>query len=136
MASSVQWRLMFRVANRAAFDKCLARVLPLLGTRCEASEGRPYWKVPALWECEVSVPAAEGSAADRVLGCLLAARGLGSGWYILGTLSADCADGFSGVFATGQGGASSHVLGLEWASFEVVGAESAEPAAAPGPARV
>jgi hypothetical protein len=119
MASSVQWRLMFRVANRAAFDKCLARILPLLGDGCAAGEGRPYGKVPELWECGVTVPAAGGSAAEQVLGCLLAAQRLASGWSVLGPLSAESAAGFGGVFAVGQGGASSHVAGLEWASFEL-----------------
>src|SRR5579885_2915859 len=99
MASTVQWRLMFRVANRAAFDKCLVRTLPLLGAGCEAGDGRPYWKLPELWECAVTVPAGGGSAAEQVLGCLLSAQRLASGWYIRGTLSAECADGFGGVFA-------------------------------------
>jgi hypothetical protein len=122
MTSSVQWRLMFRVANRAAFDKCLARVLPLLGEGCETDAGRPYWKDPDLWECGVVCPATVGSAAETVLGCLLAAQQLASGWHILGLLSADSADGFSGVFAAGQSGSASNVPGLEWASFDVVAA--------------
>jgi hypothetical protein len=126
MASSVQWRLMFSVANRAAFDKCLTRTLPLLGTGCEAGEGRPYGKMPELWECDVTVPVASGSAAEQVLGCLLAAQRLASGWYILGTLSAVCADGFSGVFTTGHARAASKVPGLEWASFILVPADPAE----------
>jgi hypothetical protein len=120
MASTVQWRLMFRVADRAAFDKCLAHTLPLLGAGCEAGEGQPYWKSPELWECAVAVPISEGSVAAQVLSCLLAAQRLASGWHIFGTLSADCADGFSGVFAAGQSGAASSVPGLEWASFDVV----------------
>src|SRR5262245_32761608 len=122
MASSVQWRLIFRVANRAALDKCLARVLPVLGDGCEADAGRPYWKDPNLWECGVVCPATVESVAETVLGCLLAAQRLASGWYILGSPSADSADGFSGVFAAGQSGSASNVPGLEWASFDVVAA--------------
>ena len=133
MASTVQWRLMFRVANRAAFDKCLARTLPLLGAGCEAGDGRPYWKIPELWECAVVAPVAGESAAEQVMSCLLAAQRLASGWYILGTLSADSTEGFSGVFATGHSGSASKVSGLEWASFLVV-ALAAEPVAAPDPA--
>src|SRR5579884_3889471 len=130
MASTVQWRLMFRVANRAAFDKCLARVLPLLGGGCEAGEGRSYWKMPELWECGVTAPATGASPAEQVLGCLLAAQRLASGWYILGTLSAECAEGFGGVFAAGQSGAASRIPGLEWASFDVVPAGPAGHSAA------
>ncbi len=125
MAATIQWRLMFRVANRAAFDKCLARALPLLGAGCEGREGQPYWKVPELWECAVAAPVVGDSAAEQVLASLLAAQRLASGWYILGTLSAGCAVGFSGVFATGQSGSASKVVGLEWASFDVVAAEVA-----------
>lgn len=121
---------MFRVANRAAFDKCLARALPLIGEVSEAGEGRPYWKMPELWECAVAVPATGGSAAEQVLGCLLAAQRLASGWHILGTLSAESADGFSGVFAAGHSGAASKVFGLEWAAFDLVAASPAEPSVA------
>jgi hypothetical protein len=127
MASTVQWRLMFRVANRPAFDKCLARTLPLLGPGAEVGEGRPYWKIPELWECDVASRAPGEMAAEQVLGCLLAAQRLASGWHILGSLSGDSADGFSGVFAAGQSGSASKVLGLEWASFQVVAAASTEP---------
>jgi hypothetical protein len=127
MASSVLWRLLFRVANRPAFDRCLARALPLLGDGRDVGEGRPYWKDPALWECGVVSRATAESAAEVVLGCLLAAQRLASGWYILGSLSAESAEGFSGVFAAGQSGGSSKVPGLEWASFDVVGAGAAEP---------
>ncbi len=137
MTPTVHWRLMFRVANQAAFDKCLARTLPLLGAGSEAGAGRPYWKVPGLWECAVAVPAAGGSVAEQVLDCLLAAQRLAYGWYIFGTLSAESADGFTGVFASGHGGAGSVVPGLEWASFDVPGAGAAERGAAPniGPAK-
>jgi hypothetical protein len=118
MASVIAWRLMFRVGNRAAFDKCLARVLPLLGPGCEPGEGRPYWKIPELWECTATVPIQGESVAEQVLGCLMAAQRLAAGWYILGSLSTENADGFSGVFAVKEGGGASHVVGLEWASFQ------------------
>jgi hypothetical protein len=119
MAATVQWRLMFRVANRQALDKCLSRTLPLLGHKAEVGEGRPYWKIPELWECDVVVPTCGGTTAEQVLECLLVAQRLASGWHILGRLSAESADGFSGVFAAGQGGSASKVAGLEWASFDV-----------------
>jgi hypothetical protein len=130
MASAVRWRLLFRVANRAALDRCLGRVLRLLGEGAVAGEGMPYWKDPGLWECGVACPVPAGSVAECVLGCLLAAQRLASGWYILGSLSADRADSFGGVFAADQSGSVSKVPGLEWASFEVVPAVPAEQRAA------
>lgn len=122
MTSTIQWRLMFRVGNRAAFDKCLAHTLPLLGAGGAVGDGKPYWKIPELWEYEVTSLAASGSAAERVLGCLLTAQRLALGWYIFGTVTADNAEGFRGVFAAGQSGSVSNVPGLEWASFEVIAA--------------
>ena len=118
MASFVAFRLMFRVANRAAFERCLARVLPLLGPACEPGEGQPYWKIPELWECCVTVPAQGESVAEQVLAGLITAKRLASGWYIFGSLSTESADGFHGVFAVNEGSGSSHVVGLEWASFQ------------------
>jgi hypothetical protein len=115
---------MFRVANRAAFDRCLARTLPLLGGGLEADEGRPYWKMPELWECNIVCPLTGGSVAEQVLACLLVAQRLASGWYVLGSLSAESAVGFSGVFSRGHNGSFSTVPGLEWASFDVVAASS------------
>jgi hypothetical protein len=125
MTPSILWRLMFRVANRAAYEKCLTRTLPLLGVGCEADEGRPYWKVPELWECNVVCLLPGGSVAEQVLGCILAAQRLASGWYILGSLSAESAVGFSGVFSGGHNVSVSSVVGLEWASFDVVAARPA-----------
>jgi hypothetical protein len=131
MATTVSWRLMFRVNDRKAFDKCLARVLPQLGSGVVASEGQQYWKIPELWECDVVGPELVGSVAEQVLGCLLFANRLASGWYVFGRLSADSALGFNGVFATGPSGAKSLVVGLEWASFDIVEAVPAEPVIAP-----
>src|SRR5436190_10145642 len=99
MASVIEWGLMFRVGNQAAFDKCLARVLPLLGPGCEPGEGRPYWKIPELWECNVRIPTQGRSVAEQVLACLMTAQRLAAGWYILGSLSSEDSNGFSGVFA-------------------------------------
>jgi hypothetical protein len=127
MASTVHWRLMFRVGNRAAFDKCLARALAALGPGGVAGEGRPYWKMPELWECPVESAAPAGAVADQVLGALLAAYRLASGWHLTGSLSADSAIGFGGVFAEGHRGASARVVGLAWASFELAGATDAAP---------
>jgi hypothetical protein len=87
---------------------------------CEVSDGRPYEKVPGLWECTVTSPVAGRSVAEKVLACLLSAYRLASGWHIFGTLSAESADGFTGVFAAGQSGSVSHVPSLEWASFDGV----------------
>src|SRR5262249_46148 len=113
-------RLMFRVRDRVAFDKCRARVEPLLGPECEWGEGRPYWKIPELWECDVAMPCSGASVADQVLTCLFAAQRLASGWLILGTLAAEKPDGFRGIFSVGPSRGSSHVPGLEWASFDFV----------------
>ena len=117
MPSWVCWRLMYRVANRAALDKCLARTLPLLNNGHVLGECKPYWKIPELWECALKTPAPAESVPEQVLACLLIAYRLATGWYILGPLSAESANGFEGVFALGQGSARSNVLGLEWASF-------------------
>ncbi len=125
MAFSVHWRLMFRVGSRDAFQKCLDRSLALLGPDSVPREGQPYWKIPDLWECRVSAPVPAGTVADQVLGTLLAANRLGTGWHLNGSLSPVSATGFSGVLAVGKSGASAHIAGLEWASFDL--AVDAEP---------
>lgn len=110
---------MFRVANRRAFAKCLARILPILGAGSVVEEdGKPYWKMPELWECTVLGPGAKGSAAEQAYGCLVIALGLGVGWQVLGALSADRAEDFSGVWDVR--GNHSFVPGLEWASFDLL----------------
>jgi hypothetical protein len=132
MSVSIYWRLMFRVNDRRAFDRCLARTLPLFGERVEVGEYKPYWKIPELWECNLVSPVAAGPTAEQVLACLLTAMSLATGWYILGSLSAGSAEGFSGVFnAKGQGSASGPAVGLEWASFDLGTTRNAEPAVAP-----
>jgi hypothetical protein len=131
MSVSIHWRLMFRVSNRRALDRCLARALPLFGAGVEVGECIPYWKIPELWECNLVSFVPAGSTAEQVLACLLTAKRLASGWYILGSLSAESADGFSGVFdAKGQGGASGPAVGLEWASFHLGTTGTTEPPAA------
>ncbi|MDZ4686448.1 MAG: hypothetical protein SH850_15370 [Planctomycetaceae bacterium] len=109
---------MFRVANRADYEKCLAVVVPLMGADCEVDEGRPYWKMPELWECQITMPSVGGTLAEQVLSGLLKAQSLASGWYVLGSLTEHDANGFSGVFSANQSGSFSHVPGLEWASFD------------------
>jgi hypothetical protein len=127
MSVSIHWRLMLRVNDRRALDKCLARILPLVGDGVEVGDCKSYWKDPDLWECNLVSPVAVGSTAEQVLACLLIAMRLGTGWYILGSLSDESADGFSGVFnAKGQGSASGAAIGLEWASFDFVSTGSAE----------
>jgi hypothetical protein len=90
----------------------------LFGPGVEVGECKPYWKIPELWECSLVSPAA-GSVAEQVLGCLLVAQSLATGWYVLGSLSAESANGFSGVFALRQGSGYTKVVGLEWASFDL-----------------
>lgn len=123
MALMVQWRLMFRVGNQAAFDRCLALTIPLFEATFKSTEGRPYWKVPELWECSVEVPLSGESTAELILESLLTSQRLATGWTILGSLSADCAVGFSGVFAAEKNEGASKVPGLEWASFDVVSSD-------------
>jgi hypothetical protein len=132
MSVTIHWRLMFRVSNRRALDKCLTRALPLFGPGVEVGECKPYWKIPELWECNLVSLVPAGPTAEQVLACLLTAKSLASGWYILGSLSAESADGFSGVFdAWSQGGTSGPTVGLEWASFHLGTSGNAEPDAAP-----
>ena len=117
MPASVQWRLMFRVNNRAALDELLGRAMPLFGTQATLGEGKPYWKIPELWECSVVTPSPDGSAADKVLACLTTAQAIGAGWYVLGSV-APKDDGFTGVFAADNGG-TPRVSCLVWASFDL-----------------
>ena len=128
MSVSIHWRLMFRVSDRHALERCLGRTLPLFGNGVEVGECRPYWKIPELWECSLLSPVPTESAAAQVLACLLTAMSLATGWYIFGSLSAESAEGFSGVFnAKGQGSASGLAVGLEWASFDIGTTGSAGP---------
>jgi hypothetical protein len=117
MEPRVCWRLMFRVANRQALERCLARTLPLLNDDCVLGECKPYWKIPELWECSLTTPSPAHSVPEQVFACLLIAYRLATGWSILGSLSSESANGFEGVFALGNAGAKSNVVKLEWASF-------------------
>ena len=77
-------------------------------------------------------PAPAGPTAEQVLACLLTAMSLATGWFILGSLSAESAVGLNGVFnAKGHGTASGPAVGLEWASFDVGTTGIAEPKVAP-----
>lgn len=117
---AIHWRLMFRVNNRPALDRCLGRTLPLIGEGVEVVECMPYWKIPELWECDVVSPLPDGSAAEHVLACLLAAKRLAVGWLITGSLSTKTAEGFGGVFdAKSHGSPAGAAMGLEWASFRI-----------------
>lgn len=118
--TSVYWRLMFRVKSQAKYEKCLAKILPLLGNGATATEGKPYWKIPGIWESTVTVPAPAGSVAEVIFNLLSVAFRLGSGWYISGLLTPNSATGFSGVLTPGKNGCvSDSILGLEWASFDL-----------------
>jgi|SRR5579883_338076 len=120
MSVVIHWRLMFRVSNHRALDKCLGRTLPLFGPDVDVGVCKAYWKIPELWECNLVSRVRAESTAEQVLACLLTAKSLASGWYILGALSAASADGFVGVFDSKvQGSASSQEVGLEWASFHL-----------------
>ena len=127
MSVSIYWRLMFRVNDRRALDRCLERTLPLFGGGVEVGECKPYWKIPELWECYLVSPVAVGTTAEQVFACLLTAMSLASGWYILGSLSVESAETFSGVFDKRRGNASGPAVGLEWASFDIGTFSSAEP---------
>jgi hypothetical protein len=113
---SISWHLMFRVKKRAAFQRCLSQTLPLLGEVISQEEGKPYWKIPELWECAVETPLLGHSFAEQVLGCLHLANRLGVGWYVLGPSGGDDWAEFNGTFSLEHSG-SSKVIGLEWASF-------------------
>jgi hypothetical protein len=118
--ASIHWRLLFRLHDRGAVDRCLAKVSLLFGNGVQVGECKPYWKDPGLWECSIVSPAAVGSVADQVFGCPMVAQSLANGWYVIGSMSTESANGFSGVFAVGQGSRASRVVGLEWASFDLV----------------
>lgn len=119
MSLMIHWHLMFRVANKIAFNKCLSRVLQVLGDTHEASQGEPYWKRPELWECVVTTPIPECSVAEQVGLSVLLAQRIASGWAILGSPSSESAESFGGVFSLGHNNGASKALGLEWASFYI-----------------
>jgi hypothetical protein len=110
---------MYRVANRTAFDRCLARTLSRFDHGYEIDDFKPYWKIPELWECSLTTPVPSESVAEQLLACLVIAYRLASGWFILGSLTAEKSDGFEGIFNRESNGARSYVAGLEWASFEL-----------------
>ena len=68
MTELIQWRLMFRVSNRRAFDKCLARTPRLFGSGVEVGECKAHWKIPELSECNLVSPVPPGSTAEKVIG--------------------------------------------------------------------
>lgn len=117
MALQVAWRLMFRVNDARAASRSISRVLDILAA--DVCDGpKPYWKVPALWEVSLCSPF-ELPAAEGVLGLMLVADGIASGWLIHGPLAADgnitC---FEGVFNASDS-CRPHIAGLEWASFSL-----------------
>jgi hypothetical protein len=117
MALEVAWRLMFRVNDRRAADRCLAKALGLL-TASVSDEPKPYWKMPELWEVSLlskfELPTGEG-----VLSLLAAADALATGWHVSGPMLANGQVSlFEGVFDR-KIGSHEHVAGLLWASFSV-----------------
>lgn len=127
MVTYISWRLMFRAANRQAFDRCIERTLPLIGDSSKLAECQPYWKKPTLWEGTVHSPALAESVAQQILDVLLIAQRLGTGWCLSGSVSATSVQGFGASLSIGDGGGSSHIAGLEWASFDFVQGEGAAP---------
>lgn len=116
MPLEVAWRLMFRVNDRVAADRCLARALGML-TASVCDKPKPYWKQPELWE--VSLRSRFGlPAGESVLSLLAAASAMATGWSISGPLIADeQVSVFEGVFDARWG--REHLAGLHWASFSV-----------------
>jgi len=116
MSLEVAWRLMFRVNDRVAADRCLAGALDRLAASV-TEEPKPYWKKPELWE--VSLRSQFGSpASEGVVSVLSAANALATGWYVSGPVLVDGQlSGFEGVFDSQWG--RQHVTGLQWASFSV-----------------
>ena len=113
----IHWHLMFRVANRRAFNRCLTRTMPLLGQGAKLKgDGKQYWKTPALWECVVVAPRVSGTPAEQAYHGLLLAMGLGVGWHVSGPITEDSVEEFEGVFDVR--GNHSFVTGLEWAHFQ------------------
>jgi hypothetical protein len=118
MKTQIIWKLMFRVNNRRAFDRCLGSCLPLFGSDCNVEDGKQYWKIHELWECSIRTLLLHDILAENLLSCLLTATRLATGWHVLGPLTAESIAGFSGVFDKKHGGRT-WIPGLEWASFEV-----------------
>jgi hypothetical protein len=119
----ITWRLMFRVNDGRAAQRCIDRVRERLGGEWQVALCERYWKMPELWECCLEGAELDRSVAEMVLHCLLLANRLGVGWRVLGPSCADRIDGFSGVLAINASGAPS-VPGLEWASFDLISADS------------
>lgn len=119
MPAMMTWRVMYRVANRRAFDGCLARTLEVIPNAEVVEDGKPYWKDPVLWECRLQSPLESDVPAERVLESLLIAFGLARGWHVGGSLDPETGTGLNGVFSLKDGG-NTPTVGLEWACFAVV----------------
>jgi hypothetical protein len=110
----VAWRLLFRVNDRVAADRCVASALRRL-TAIVTEGPKPYWKQTELWEVclqsSLAPPVSEG-----VLLLLVAADALGTGWNVSGPVILDGElSVFEGIFDRRWG--RPHVPGLHWASF-------------------
>jgi len=116
MSRIVIWRLMFRVNDERAANKCLSRAIEAIPATVVESP-RPYWKIPELWEMTLQSEF-ESPVPNGVLETLLAADRIGSDWTVSGPLLVDEeVSVFEGIFNAGP--ARPHVAGLHWASFSV-----------------
>jgi hypothetical protein len=124
MSLEVAWRLMFRVNDAPAMERCVARALEILGAKITGNP-KPYWKKPELWEVSFRSPFAL-PAESGVFEVLRTANCLGTGWLVSGPLVTDGAIAvFDGIFNVGTG--RPHISGLQWASFSVGQFPSAKP---------
>jgi hypothetical protein len=123
--------LFFRVKNHTKALRKIDEVRRAFGRDLKIAVDERYWKDKNLWECSFWVEGADGSAADVVLDCLVLAARLGNGWYVLGLGGDGAVENFGGVLNGSQGGRP-HIMGLEWASFDLISPRTeGEPSRAP-----
>jgi hypothetical protein len=118
MPLQVAWRLLFRVNNRAAADRCTAGAQRVVPGLVVGDPPKPYWKSPELWEvsCRSEFTWLD---SEGIVAILKAANALGNGWYVMGpSFTDDRLHGFDGVFDVRSGRA--HATGLHWASFSLL----------------
>jgi hypothetical protein len=110
--------LMFRVAHAHKAKKELQRTEELLNQKLDVRKCEPYWKIPELWTCDVSLEFDAPSVAEQITGVLLRANRLANGWYVLGPSHRP--DGsletFTGIFKRQEQAA--RIQSLEWAEFQ------------------
>jgi hypothetical protein len=116
MALEVAWRLMFRVNDAPAMERCVARALEILGAKLTGNP-KPYWKKPEWWEASFRSPFTL-PAESGVFEVLRTANCLASDWLVSGPMVTDGAvTVFEGIFDVSTG--RPRISGLQWASFSV-----------------